>query len=603
MVFCDNQHQYRFIKIVGCLLGILAVVLVVGCSGESGPDLVFSYPIPTDLRISGIIDLADVAVHQDLGGVTPSLLDLRSFEVSIQDQPGNTTFADAEGRFLLEPVSIRDQVVIFCKHKSHANLVLEWMAADSQGLYGELKAEVSIRSTARSMIARCLRDRYGRRIKPEALGAEHISPTVDAIAEVIEKHPEKLQQYRLDQVPEVLSAYTAMATSLHQGESGVYVNDTVMLFYMAGDNSLSAQIAENIEDIAEAGLPSGTQILVQADFPIDGGKRMMLSKNNMIELAAIGQHDSSSGAVIADFVAWGRRAFPARRHLLFISSHADAWKSTANLRSSLIVDNSSGNTGSPIEIAGWLEGACTTFDGYARPLELLVFDACSMGSIEVAWQFRKCANFTVFSQAFVPARGFPYRKIIEAIANEQITAITGQQLGDIICSQYRTSYIDAGVKTATTISMIRNAGFDTFMPKLTDYFERLYTNIDEYGVVLANLRDSLTVINEEGDKKYVVQAFERSEYRDLKSLINQGRNSMPALTDTADHLTAVFDELVVTNHSSEWFFPEAAGISITLPDKTIYLNDYIGSSPSSYFFLDFCQTTIWDEILTAINTR
>ncbi|PKL46621.1 MAG: hypothetical protein CVV42_15615 [Candidatus Riflebacteria bacterium HGW-Riflebacteria-2] len=581
----------------------MVILLSAGCSGESGPTIVYPIPYPTDLRISGIVNLADVAVHQNLGGITPSLIDLTPFELSIQDQPGNTTSADADGRFVFEPISIRDQVVIICRHKTHANFVLEWMAANSQGLYSEVRAEITLRSTARSLIARCLRDRYGRRINPDSLDAQHLSTTVDAIAEVLEKHPEKLSQYQLDQVPEIKTAYTEMAAALHQGESGVYPNEMVLLFYMAGDNSLATQIADNIEDIAAAGLPSGTQILIQADFPIEGVKRMMLSDKKMIELAAVGHADSSSGAVLADFVAWGRRAFPARRYALFISSHSDAWKNAAALRQSLIVDNSSGNTGNPIEIAAWLEGACATFDGFARPLDLLVFDACSMGCIEIAWQFRKCAEFTVFSQAFVPAQGLPYGKIVSSLFASTPTSLTNQQLGDLVCSEYRARYIDAAVKAAATISLIRNAGFDTFMPKFNDYLTRLYAEIALYGIVMGNLRDSLEVVSEEGDKKYVVQAFERAEYRDLKSLLVKARNSMPLLADSTDHLLAVFNQIVVTSHASSWYFPEANGISITFPDKASYLSEYIGSSPSGYFFLDFCQTTLWDEIMTAINTQ
>ncbi|MBU1108395.1 MAG: hypothetical protein KKB51_17100 [Candidatus Riflebacteria bacterium] len=561
----------------------------------------FAFPVPTDLRISGIVDLADVAVHQNLGGINPSLIDMRPFSLSIQDQPDITASADLEGRFVLEPISIRDQVVVFCNNSEHSNFVLEWMAADSQGLYGEVKAEITIKSTARSMISRCLRERYGRRIKPDSLDAQHISSTVNAIADVLEKHPEKLSQYKLDQVPEVKAAYTTMAEGLHQGNSGVLPNNLVLMLYMAGDNSLAAQIADNIDDIVAAGLPSGTQILIQADFPIDGVKRMMVSADKIVELAAVGHLDSSSGAVIADFVAWSRRAFPASRYVLFVSSHSDAWKSADSLRSSFIVDDSANKVGNPIEIAAWLEGANTSFDGFYRPLDLLVFDACSMGCIEIAWQFRKCAAFTIFSQAFVPAQGLPYGKITKAVAAAGIDKLSSQELGALICSEYRARYIDAAIKTPATISMIKNAGFDLFMPKLTDYFIRIHSEIGLYGTVLGNLRDSLEVVSEEGDKKYVVQAFERAEYRDLKDLVVMGRNAMPSLANYTDQLLAVFDQLVVVSYTSRWFFPQANGISITFPDKSTYVTEYVGSSPSSYFFLDFCQSTLWDEILTAIN--
>ncbi|EKD81140.1 MAG: hypothetical protein ACD_39C01952G0001, partial [uncultured bacterium] len=84
-------------KLLISLLWLAGLFLVTGCSGESGPTPYFAFPYPTDLRISGIVNLADVAVHQDLGGINPSLIDLRPFELTIEDQPGNTTSADLEG--------------------------------------------------------------------------------------------------------------------------------------------------------------------------------------------------------------------------------------------------------------------------------------------------------------------------------------------------------------------------------------------------------------------------------------------------------------------------------------------------------------------------
>lgn len=580
---------------------LLALSALIGCSGESGPTLVYPFPIPTDLRLSGIVDLADVAIHQDLGGVTPSIIDMRPFAVSIQDDLSAPVNADEQGRFVLTPISIRDQVVIFCRHATHRGLILEWMAASSAGLYGNVNVTIDIRSTARSMIARCLREKYGRRIRPEELKTEHISTTVDAIAEVLEKFPGKLAAQNLDQVSEVKAAYTAVASSLHLGNSGAYPNTHVLMLHMAGDNSLSSYLAANIEDIARVGLPSGTQIIIQADFPVDGMKRLMISGNKVVELAAIGSYDSSSGAVIADFIAWTRRAFPAKYYSLIISSHADAWKSAAAQRGSLIVDDSAETIGNPQEIAAYIAGAAKVFDGSDRPLELLVFDACSMATVEIAWQFRKCAGYQIFSQAFVPAAGLPYGKIMAAIRATGIEKLNSEALGRLICDQYRLKYIDGLISLPVTISMIRNAGLETFMNRLNAYLNRIYAERDVYATVLASLRDSLEVVTEEGSKKYVVQAFEKAEYRDLKSLVFHATNPLTTVKFETENLMRELATLVVAEHHSRSHFPDAAGLSITFPDRTTWLNDYVGPSPSKYFLLDFCTSTVWTALLAAVN--
>lgn len=583
-------------------MAMLWCMFFVGCSGESGPTLIYSYPMPVDLKISGIIDLSNVAINPALGGITPSLIDLRPFNLTIQDDlQKKTAVADAEGKFVLEPISIRDQVVVFVRHSRHKGLVLEWMAADSNGLYGDKRAEIGIRSTASSMIARCLRDRYGRRINPEALTALHIDSTVSAIADVLEKHPEKLTGQNLDQIPEVKDAYSKTAEAMHLGNSGVYVNELVLLLYMGGDNSLAAQLSANLDAIARAGLPSGAQVLIQADFPIDGTKRLILKDNKLVELGAVGKLDSSSGAVIADFIAWSRRTFPARRDMLVISSHADGWRNSGNLRSSLIADDDARTVGNPIEIAAWIKGANTVFDGFYRPLELLVLDACSMGSIEMAYEFSNCAGYTVFSQAYVPAAGMPLADILTDLARQDLAKLGGEALGLLFCDAYRHKYIDKAVKIPATISLLKNSGFATFLPKLQNYLAKIYAEKSAYAPLLANLRDSLQVDPEEAGQRFVVQAFERAEARDLYDLVARARNLMPGVAMQTDQLLAAFPELVKANYRSSYHFPDAKGLSIALPAKTVYHSEYAGLSPAPYFLLQFCRDTLWDELLAEIN--
>jgi len=583
------------------LIAILAALVLTGCEGESNPTLPFNFPFPTDLRLSGIINLSDVAVHKDLGGITPSLLDLRPFTVKIQDDLSAPATVDEQGRFTLSSISIRDQVVLLCQHGTNKNLVLEWMAATSAGLYGEMKVTVDLRSTARSMIARSLRERYGRRIRPEELKTEHISATVNAIAEVLEKYPTKLASQALDQIPEVKAAYTAMADSLHAGNSGAYPNEHVLLLHMGGDNSLSSYIGANIEDMALAGVPSGTQILIQVDTRVDGFKRLMLQKNKIVELVSLGKFDSSSGLVIADFITWARRAFPARRYSLIISSHADGWKSSSALRNSLIVDDSAEKKGNIIEIAAYIAGAAANFDGSRRPLELLAFDACNMGSIEVAWEFRNCASMTVFSQAMVPAAGFPYGKIVKNITTTGSGKLDGETFGRIICEEYRKKYLEGVITQPVTISMIRNSAFNSFISRLNTWFTSINNERDQYAKVLASLRDHLEFVVEDGEKKYVVQAFEKAENRDLKSFVTNAAGPLTTLKIDTENLLREFPGLIVCSYHSQKAFPGATGLSITLPDRQTWFSEFVGPSPSPYFFLAFARETLWPGLLTAIN--
>jgi hypothetical protein len=542
-----------------------------------------------------------VAVHPSLGGITPSLLDYRPFKLSIQDDSSVTGESDQEGRFSLTPMSIRDQYVVFCRNENFPGFVLEYMAADSNGLFGEQQIEISIRSTARSLIARSLRDRYGRRINPEALGVAQIDSTVKAIADVLESHPEKLAGTTLDQVAEVKSAYTAMADSLNSGASGVLPNQWVLMFYFGGDNNLSNYINDNLADIEDSSIPSGTRILVQVDVPVHGMKRMLLDKGKWLELGSMADIDSSSPAVVADFVAWSRRTFPGNRYALVISSHADGWKNQGSLRNSLISDQTSETRGNPIEIAAWLKGANTQFDGFYRQLDLLVFDACNMALIEIAYEFRECAAYSVFSQAFVPGSGFPYDSIIENIGRTGSEKLDAESMGKLFCDAYKKRYLEGAVESAVTVSMVKNEELPAFITLLQNYFNRIYANLANLGPVLANLRDHKTVEAEDVKPEYVIQAFESVDYRDLFDLLDQTRNAMPETAIETDLVKNAFSKSVIVNYHSQRFFPDANGLSIGLPDKAAFDSSYNSPESLKYFYYQFAQNTVWDEIIAYIN--
>ncbi|MBP7634152.1 hypothetical protein KBA41_08260, partial [Candidatus Ozemobacteraceae bacterium] len=157
---------------------VAAAAMMTGCSGQSGGLPPFTYPMPTNFSVAGSIDIGDVALHTSLGGVIPvdggatrrvvrgAMLDLSVFRVTVEDDPSNSATPGKTGTFTIASMTIRDQIVIRAKHSGHPGFILEWMAADATGLFGTKQASITVYSTARSFIARTLRDRYGRRIDP-----------------------------------------------------------------------------------------------------------------------------------------------------------------------------------------------------------------------------------------------------------------------------------------------------------------------------------------------------------------------------------------------------------------------------------------------------
>ncbi len=51
-------------------------------------------------------------------------------------------------------------------------------------------------------------------------------------------------------------------------------------------------------------------------------------------------------------------------------------------------------------------------DGWGKPLDILMFDACLYGTVETLYEFRKCTSYLVASPNSIPGYGFPYINIL-----------------------------------------------------------------------------------------------------------------------------------------------------------------------------------------------
>ena len=91
---------------------------------------------------------------------------------------------------------------------------------------------------------------------------------------------------------------------------------------------------------------------------------------------------------------------PTQNLGLIVGSHGSSWYNTIYTRA-LGYDGSTSNS---INLPDMVE-AMETLE---KPFEFILFDACYMGTMEVAYEFRHVADYQISSVMEVPAYGFPY---------------------------------------------------------------------------------------------------------------------------------------------------------------------------------------------------
>ncbi len=211
--------------------------------------------------------------------------------------------------------------------------------------------------------------------------------------------------------------------------------DHTVIVYMAADNNLSGNAFKNINMLERAFSDMlGARILVYYD-QVNG-------KNQILEIARDDDfyeitspiiaeypddHNPMLAATLTEVIADCRELSPTQRYSLVLWSHATGWlpqgmhPATAPEQSSGGVDRTFGNIytySDQMEIYDLAKALPSDIQ-----FEYIYFDACHMGSIEVAYELKDKAKYFIASAAEVLANGYPYDEGIEALMRANVSGI------------------------------------------------------------------------------------------------------------------------------------------------------------------------------------
>ena len=109
---------------------------------------------------------------------------------------------------------------------------------------------------------------------------------------------------------------------------------------------------------------------------------------------------------------------------LIVGSHASSWLS------SIFTSRAFGQDGSSTDNTMLIPDMAEALKSVGQKFEFILFDACFMGTTEVAYTFRDVANYQISSVMEVPAYGFPYDLLMQDLYEG--TASSYQQ----VCQYY-----------------------------------------------------------------------------------------------------------------------------------------------------------------------
>ena len=349
---------------------------------------------------------------------------------------------------------------------------------------------------------------------------------------------------------------------------------TVMV-YMSGDNELEPYIVSDLEtELAPTGSTVDVQIVALADrgphYDTSRGdwqstKLYHVTQGMVADAASAvadwGERDMGNPQTFVDFVTWTKANYPAEHYAFYFWGHGSNWRPGITMR-----DDTNNDSLDLEEVKAALPSI-----GF---IDMVGYDGCNMGSIEVDLLWHGHATALSHSQEFVGGEGIQYDLVLPQLAANPL--MTADQLA-IATSQSAT-------KDKTWSAVAVDSRFDT-----------LLNAVDNWSVAL---NQGLATNRKKYDRAFGAtrsfwQAPAEKDLYDMAYEINRLVSNRNIKNKSQAVMNAVNKVVLYERHVNA--YADAHGI-------TIYQVSRAREKDSDYIYyrtLDFALQSGWDEFLDA----
>jgi len=352
-----------------------------------------------------------------------------------------------------------------------------------------------------------------------------------------------------------------------------------LMVYIVGDNNLDEYVPLDIEtELAPAGSNEDVSVVALADRAATAEwtqtllfyvtQDMEATPENAVE--DWGEANMGDPQTLTDFIQWTKANYPADHYALSLWNHGWSWRPDHSMS-----DDTDGDTLDQHELEAVLD--------LVGPIDVIMYDACQMATIENQATVRAYSRAIVHSQEYVNWDGIEYELVIPAL--HENPDMTPEELAVVINQSASTNPERTGSAVA-----------------LNEDWDALIAAVDAWAIALENGLPEY--------RQHYVGAFRAAKYfwqdRTARDLYDVASIIGTRIGDLEIQATsqAVMDtvEAVVLDEWHRQSFADAHGISIFLPARVEDLDD-----PSTewnefeYYqnYLAFSRLTHWDEFLDA----
>lgn len=303
-------------------------------------------------------------------------------------------------------------------------------------------------------------------------------------------------------------------------------NRTFMIYMNGSDLESEDKIASgDLKEICESEIPKGSKVLIYTGGTKNWNNEKINENNNQIFeiknkklhlIKNLSKKSMGSSETLSEFIDFSMGHYKSDENILIFWNHGGG--AISGFGKDENFDNDT------LLLSELKKGLKTSYENHKTKLDMIVFDACLMSSLETAYTIKDYSKYMVASEEFVLGYGLNYKSIIEKSQNRDI-----ESLGRLIVESYYKESVRKNKDKIITMSLLNLGKVES----LYDKFNLLLENsINEKDV--NNLKEDIlkgTIFGgrtkEEGFSNMVdflslsKNIFKESDYENLEKLINE----------------------------------------------------------------------------------
>jgi hypothetical protein len=384
---------------------------------------------------------------------------------------------------------------------------------------------------------------------------------------------------------------------------------TVIVYSAADDEVLEENMWFDINEMELVGSNPQMNIVVQMDryigaFTGDGDwtdtRRFLITQDNDLDhitspvVQSVGEVDTGNPQTLIDFVTWAIQNYPAQKYALIMSDHGGGWTGGFSDMSAASYSDLS-----IPEIASSIEQILqnTGIDKF----EMIGFDACLMGQIEVFGSLYPYSNYMVASEEVEPGYGWSYAALLEQLA--QNPSVNGAGFSQAIISTYVTNDMllsggrassdeIAQEESTTTLSAVESARVPDVIGAM-NRFVTAATSVDQTLVAEARTytRSYFSLFGEEVSPSFI-------DLGNFAEVLTTMTGDAGVQQSAVQLQTAIDSAVVAEKHGIN--MSGSNGIAFHFPDSDLYYYTEFNEEFPPYYAessTKFLEQSVWDEFL------